>query len=257
MVKLSDALGALLKEIAQSRIQSDLFSKEVSREYSQDPFLKLFPVPRVEIRSLDLELAFAVAEAKQKDVKISEIVQPLLLQSVPDLRKRVLNIRATLARTTRQSETIISLLKEKQAQVENELDRRLETVVKENIGKLSEQILQDTEKFIETMSLEAVRIVSEIVVAKKINLAFGAQFQKDVREKVSEWSNAVSETVRSSVDRSKADSFTLDITLTKDELANVPVNAVSRVKLSVEMRNIELIQTEDVEGQAVHKPIVS
>src|SRR5262249_13594769 len=109
----------------------------------------------------------------------------------------------------------------------------------------------------EAFNTESVNRIREITTSNRINAVFGPQFQTDLSESVAVWSKSVGDAVRLSVDKAKADAFSLDVALTKDELANVSANAVSRIKLSVGMSNIELIRTEDESGQKVFKPIVS
>jgi hypothetical protein len=85
MPKLGDTLGAILRDIAQSRIQADRFSRDASLEYAKDPILRLFPVPRAEIRSAEIELVFAVDRAVEKPgVSLDVLVTAAELAKVPE-----------------------------------------------------------------------------------------------------------------------------------------------------------------------------
>lgn len=62
MPELHQIVGGILRDIAQARVTSDVYSKHVSRYYEQDPLLRRFPVPRAEIEDVDLDLKFVVGE---------------------------------------------------------------------------------------------------------------------------------------------------------------------------------------------------
>jgi hypothetical protein len=58
--QLHHIIGVILRDIAQARVTSDLFSREISKYYEQDGLLRLFPVPRSEIRNVELNLRFII-----------------------------------------------------------------------------------------------------------------------------------------------------------------------------------------------------
>ncbi len=62
MAELNQILGALLRDIAQARFSSDLYSKNISRYYEQNSLLRRFPVPRAEIEEVEIDLKFALSE---------------------------------------------------------------------------------------------------------------------------------------------------------------------------------------------------
>lgn len=60
MARLSDIVGGLLRDLAESHAVSDAYTREVLEAYRQDPMLSQFPVPRMAIRQATLRLKFAV-----------------------------------------------------------------------------------------------------------------------------------------------------------------------------------------------------
>ncbi len=62
MPKLHQIVGTILRDIAQSRVYSDIYSYEVSVHYEKDSLLRQFPVPRTEITELELDLKFAFSD---------------------------------------------------------------------------------------------------------------------------------------------------------------------------------------------------
>jgi hypothetical protein len=64
MPQLNQVIGAVLRDIAQARFTSDLYSRQISFVYEQDSLLRRFPVPRAEIQQVEFDLKFAIKEVK-------------------------------------------------------------------------------------------------------------------------------------------------------------------------------------------------
>ena len=61
MASLNQVLSALMSSIAHGRSQADLATLEIARMYKDDPILSRFPIPRVTMDeiNIDLKLAFS------------------------------------------------------------------------------------------------------------------------------------------------------------------------------------------------------
>lgn len=68
MAKLSDIVGNFLHDIVQARVDADKFSAKISEQYKTDQVLSNFPVPRIEIQKLTIDLKFALVKADTNDV---------------------------------------------------------------------------------------------------------------------------------------------------------------------------------------------
>lgn len=65
MVTLRLFIGSLLEQVTRARTLSDAASVRVAHQYLQHDFLKGFPVPRMQVKEVEFELNFAVAEASR------------------------------------------------------------------------------------------------------------------------------------------------------------------------------------------------
>jgi hypothetical protein len=61
MPQLSEVLSGILRDIAAARLEADTASAKLVEYYKKDPVLSCFPLPRVDIKELHIELKFAVA----------------------------------------------------------------------------------------------------------------------------------------------------------------------------------------------------
>jgi hypothetical protein len=60
----------MLTAIVGARFTADRFTAEVAKEYLNNPILKVFPVPRVDLAGVTLELKFAIISANDKDPEV-------------------------------------------------------------------------------------------------------------------------------------------------------------------------------------------
>jgi hypothetical protein len=58
--ELYQLVGAALRDVAQARFMSDVFSRQISFVYEGDGVLRRFPVPRVDIEEAEITLHFAI-----------------------------------------------------------------------------------------------------------------------------------------------------------------------------------------------------
>lgn len=69
MPELYQLIGTVLRDIAEARHMSDLYSRQVSHRYEQDSLLRRFPVPRAEISEAEFELKFAVEDVSSDSLR--------------------------------------------------------------------------------------------------------------------------------------------------------------------------------------------
>ncbi len=94
MVKLGDYLSTLFTEITKARVEADLVSLNVAREYGRDEYLKHFPVPHVRVRSIDVTMPVVVEGVDEKSLEEyrkpvdAAIVEKVVAESTNTVLKR-------------------------------------------------------------------------------------------------------------------------------------------------------------------------
>jgi hypothetical protein len=61
MAELHHIIGSILRDISQARASSDIYSRNLSKYYEQDPMLRRFPTPRTDIDEIEIDLKFAIS----------------------------------------------------------------------------------------------------------------------------------------------------------------------------------------------------
>lgn len=70
-MEIKDVIGAILSDLASARNISDLHSRRLVNYYRQDSLLRYFPVPRAEIKSVNIEMKFAVKLVEEDSTRTS------------------------------------------------------------------------------------------------------------------------------------------------------------------------------------------
>lgn len=89
MLTLGNFIGAFLTGLTKGRVQSDNTSFKASQAYLNHEFLRGFPVPRMTLKNVDLELNFSVGPTTQLEhlLKEPEVINNILNQFKENLQK--------------------------------------------------------------------------------------------------------------------------------------------------------------------------
>lgn len=71
MPELYEVVGAILRDVAQARFMSDLYSRHISQVYEADSLLRRFPVPRVEVQSVEFEFKFVITNVVPDEKRLA------------------------------------------------------------------------------------------------------------------------------------------------------------------------------------------
>jgi hypothetical protein len=104
MAGIHDIVGALLRDITNARVTSDMYSRNISRYYEQDALLRRFPVPRMEVDTLEMDLKFAI-----NDVQID----PLRTEAM-EARLAIIFERHSDALTVDYIDAVVEVIRKKQ-----------------------------------------------------------------------------------------------------------------------------------------------
>lgn len=70
MAQLSEILASVLRDVALARAESDKMSARLAQEYSKDEMLKHFPVPRVDIDQMTIQLRAAFSQRDKSGMQV-------------------------------------------------------------------------------------------------------------------------------------------------------------------------------------------
>jgi hypothetical protein len=74
MAKLSDFLGRLVSSISDARVNSDMQSVEIAKEYANDELLKHFAVPRMRIDKVEINIPVAIDKLSEGNQEVYKLI---------------------------------------------------------------------------------------------------------------------------------------------------------------------------------------
>lgn len=245
MAKFHHIVGAILKDIAHARITSDLHAREVSQAYQQDDLLRLFPVPRTEIRDVEIDLHFAITDLnllEQEHKRRRQIQMSLdnyasaLAVELQLLLKDGLNIPVERIDRAELKAYIHRPLLLKRGVYINPAGVYDQTKVAEIVGNA----LKD---FIATLTLQPPleESIRDTLVNNIVTLEINTTLQNlgiDVQKIYAQLAEHM-----------------LNIEVEEDKLVNLPINTLSSVKITSSIKNYVWTELEDEQGNKTRRLI--
>jgi len=246
MAKLTDVLGALLRDVAESRIQADLFSRQASIEYLNDPVLKNFPVPRAEVRVADIDFRFAVATATRTPVPTDKIIRAAVQSRIPELNSALLKIPFKALRT--QPVTSARPLGELFAASRPELEKAWTENFTETVQSRVENGLEGLKTVGKDLATVALKGLREVSRSGNVAVFVGTDAQKLFQERAQSWADRLQGELKEVTTDSEEEPLQLEALITREDLAEIPEHALSQIKLTVVIENYEWHESEDEKG---------
>lgn len=252
MLKLSDALGAVLRDLTQARAQSDLAAREIAIAYAKDPVLKHFPAPRADIREATVEITLALAplgaDAGEPD---SRAIALAISESADALRAEALTVRVVRqSGATSRRIQLGRLAAAERARLEGQLKAGLDPLVKSSLGDLVGAFLEDRGKFRDRARELLLKALPAALQQADIEGKFDEGSEKDADAAAGQWETAVESRLAPAGGGDQEIALVVD--LRPDVLQKLPAHALSRVSLTIALESYDILEPEegDKDGDA-------
>ena len=267
MAQLHHLVGAILRDIAQGRVTSDLYSREVSRYYEQDSLLRLFPIPRTEIKEVEISLKFAISEividpdrTEDRGARFSGIFERysdafivVVFEKMAAASKKNLAWQNLVAEFDT-SENRLRLKTEIVNYFELNKDKLIEeqTVTNQaggtdtNLTLKKEETLNGLKDTIEKIIYSQLDVSS---ISKGSDALSAAK--KSVNVEIQSQLNSLS----NDIEYVEAAEYKAEVIVTADELQKIPEAGISSIRIVTSMRNYVWSQVGDKDGQIIRRLI--
>ncbi len=252
MAELTQVLGAILRDVAQSRVLSDTFSRDISIDYANDPILVNFPVPRVEIKQASIQLNFAVNSVEHKPVDTDSLVRVAVSRLAGQLGEQVF-ARVVLENPKR--DQLEAILKERGLDLPAKLADAAQSAILGDSSALAATLQGNPDALLK-------KLQADLLAALAADEAFYATLRKvslvrDLREIVTSTTTpAVAgfvQELKQAVSNAGTGTFSVDVAVTRGDLADVPETILSHVSIVTEIRNYAWTEVGEVDGQPVRR----
>jgi hypothetical protein len=267
MAQLHHLIGAILRDIAQGRVTSDLYSREISRYYEQDSLLRLFPIPRTEIREVEINLRFGISEIAVDPDRIEDRGARLsgIFENHSDILTGV--VFDKLGATSKKNAAWQGLVSEFDT-AEHRLTLKTEIVnyfeankSKLVVDKTATNAAGEVEDNLTLMKDEAsagLRDVFERAVYAQLDLApvqGGAQALTAAKDSVRRALQTRLDALNSDIEFLETSEYKADVIVTADELQKIPEASISSIRIVTSMRNYVWSQVDEKDNTAIRRLI--
>lgn len=260
MAELHQVIGAILRDIAQARVTSDLYTRDVSRYYEQDSLLRIFPVPRSEISEVNIDLRFAISRIEpdpdrtvEKNAKTAGILEPYSERLVNSIFEGL-----TSTPTAQDNPSWLEAIHNLDSpDFRSDLRSRILDCFESNVYGLIDK--QNNLLDVEAL-LDFVKDVVDASIYQKAEIAAflkDGDFSGPVKAAVTTRMKSDLESMRVEIEfaRSAAEDYIIEVDVTSDKLQEVPEAALSSIKLTTSMRNYTWSQVEQKDERIIRRLI--
>ncbi len=258
MAELYQVVGAILRDIAQARVASDLYTRSISLNYEQDSLLRRFPVPRADITDVEIDLKFAVSgvavdpsRLDAKNARVSMILEnyssALTRETLDNMKAQAGKLRAAPRLGAEQSEDLGSAEAKLQSP---ELKRQLRSRVLQYLEDNQSTLIDSEGKLDIGKAREAVKQLTADFA--KATPGMGGLFaapmpgQEDAAGATPEGSDFKLESLSEEIqgDFKSTQEYKVEIDADATKLAQLPQWVVSTVKIKSVVRNYSWSKVE-------------
>lgn len=251
MADLAEFLGTILRSVTQARVTSDLFSRDVSRQYQKDPVLIDFPVPRLEVREASIRLRFAVNALERRDVPLAELARAVVQEEASALAGQ---IRREVIEASPEREAILQALASKEIDLVKALPAAIERAALE--GSVLEAALAGRPAALVRNLQAAVNalLLEDVALRRLITRRAGVQAVRErIRQRATETAERLVNQVQAVREASARQAVSVNAAVTRKELAEVPEPLLSEITVVAEIRNYEWSETGEAEGKPLYR----
>lgn len=246
MAEVRTLLGAILRDIAEARVTSDLFSRDVGLEYLDDEVLQTFSVPRVDMKQATVRLRFAVNSLEVKETDPDKVIKRVGAERATPLANEV--IKLVVGADPRRDE-LVALIRRKQIDLPGVVSRTLATVLS-NVSLVRGAIEGNSQAFGKELQVQLQAQltrddeVKKMLVPSRTDRRLSTALRKSSELIIGD----MVERTKVALETDKRPGLKLDLAVSRSELAEVPETIISEISVVAEMRNYVWSETEEEDG---------
>ena len=278
MSQLHQIIGTVLRDIAQARVTSDIFSRDISKYYERDSLLRLFPIPRVEVSQVEIDLNFAINKIeldptrkeeervsieglfdKYSEVIVNSVFRELvnIVNSDEEKSKRWLQLKQSWDVEKVSRDISIAINRYLNDNVKELIDKKILTSSTTNT-KSKQKDKPTTETELVFNISKAGKGIADIANRLLFNVKeftdiMGLSDMDRARAGIA-FKNAL-ESLMADIGLIRTEAYRMDVNITLGELEALPPELVSSIKITSELRNYVWSQVEQKEGENIRRLI--
>ena len=106
---MNQIIASLLSDINEAKSKADESSRNLAQQYAADEILRYFPVPKIGIQNLEVEIKYAIESVEEKPIQSSQSQQRLTAFIQTFSNDTAKEIRAGIRKAIQENELYKSL----------------------------------------------------------------------------------------------------------------------------------------------------
>jgi hypothetical protein len=272
LAQLHHIIGSILRDIAQARVTADVYSREVSKYYEQDSLLRLFPVPRTEIKEIEIDLKFAISainidpdrfedrNAKLDGIfeKYSELISDSFFEKLINANKRSAknwaiwqNLTLDIDSPENRASLITALV--------NYFEQNRNTILSEQVKATENGENQVNLTLKKDLVYEGLSLAFTSVIFSLIDISAnpkGNDLLTTARENIrKEIYFRVLDNLNGEVEYLESSEYMAEVLVSNQDLQQLPEGSISSIKIVSTLKNYIWSQVEEKDGKVIRRLI--
>ncbi|TCP49424.1 hypothetical protein EV586_1253 [Tumebacillus sp. BK434] len=260
---MGQVMGGLMSAIAEARSISDRTSRDLALQYEKDELMRVFPVPCVELETVEMNLKFAMEEAP--DLQDTQSVS----SHGEDVAREKELVYGTAERTRSKvveamTSTLRKLFTFTKAYDAGKVGDTIAKTVVEAIGNPTHVVIATKPKGPIKLESFDVRHVATKILYELIEIGYVTLTKNNLSTATNELVKVLGSVaieherkaveLRDLVHRDvRLNQFPLNLLLQHSELAGLPAECISSIKITVNVANYEWTKVEERNGTSFSK----
>lgn len=245
MASLGEVVGALISQVSKGRSQADMATLEVAKIYKENPLLSGFPIPRMTLDEVVIDLKISIASTPVKSKTLNTKSKAEILSELQKMVNELPNSEPSLAKLTKTFPELPRALKS----LSKEFMDSLSNLLPEEKEADPQSIAEGAASVIRSHLINAV-LVTDPKVVNKISKDFLKSEVKIIKEKLVPLIQA---NISKILEIQPSDKERFDILITASELQSIPPEKITTMRLTLRESDQSWTHYETEKGEIKEK----
>lgn len=242
MASLGEVLGAIISQIDKGRCQADMATLEIAQLYKDHPLLSSFPVPRVTLEEVVIDLKFAIDTVPPSGRFITSKAREEVLAQVKEMTNNIMKEPSLTALSKRYPE----------------LPRVWESIHPQIVQKLSKLIpTEEIEIEPESIAYGLASIIrgylTDVILSLEVKIrqlpVVRNFLTKDALQIEAKLASQIRETISKVLEVQPSIKDRLDVLVTAHDLQTIPPEKIDTLRLTLREEDRSWTQVETEKGE--------
>jgi|GEM_PF-2391248 len=244
MASLGEVVGALISQISKGRSQADMATLEVAKVYKEHPLLSSFPVPKMTLDEVVIDLKVSISAAPERKVLSAEAKREILAE-IEKMTREAVTSEPSLQKLSRKFPDLSGIMD----QTHPKFMERLSELLPEEKEIEPKSIAQAAASVIRGHLTDTV-LGADPKVVNKLSKDF---LQSESPQLEAKLASQIQAKISGILEVQPIDKERLEVLVTASELQSIPPEKITTLRLTLREADQSWTQIETEKGEVQEK----